>query len=86
MEETLSHTRSRVCVLFFVVALCCSAKSSEARIHKPNNFHAFAILSQTDKVTSHHYEVLYDKYLQPIAGQDLRLLEGEEHFSQTVLL
>ena len=25
---------------------------------------------------SHHYETLYAKYLQPIAGEKLRLLEG----------
>ena len=29
-------------------------------------------------MTDHHYESLYDKYLEPIAGKELRLLEGEK--------
>ena len=70
------NTRHGLYIPLFVVTSWTLQLASGAR---PNRFYNIASNIQTDKVNSHNYEVLYDKYLEPIAGNKLRLLEGMEH-------
>ena len=63
-------------MLCVAVAWCFSAGLA-ARSVTPNRFHAIATSVRTDKVNDHHYEHLYEKYLQPLSNQTLRLLEGK---------
>lgn len=76
----MSYTSYRVYMLVFVATSYCLSTSSGARTKRPSAFHAIGMKVETDKVNSHHYDTLYDKYLQPISGEKLRLLEGKEHF------
>ncbi|KAI0124720.1 hard-surface induced protein 5 [Xylariales sp. AK1849] len=39
------------------------------------NFHEIALKYGTDKVTSHHYWFMYDKYFPPIRHQKIKMLE-----------
>lgn len=64
--------------LIYVVSAFCCYTVLGARFATPNHFHAVAMKVETDKVTGHHYEHLYDKYLQPHKDERLRLLESEE--------
>jgi hypothetical protein len=53
--------------------------NKESRIYT-NNFEKKSFLSvsqmyKTDKVTSHHYEILYEKYLRAYVGSNVHLLE-----------
>ena len=75
---TMAHTRHALYVLYVIVAFRRLPIAAGARIKRPNHFIAIASTVKTDKVTTHHYEALYDKYPQPIAGDKLRLLEGKE--------
>ena len=74
----MPHARHGLYILLFVVSSWHLRVASGAR---PNRFYTIASKIKTDKVDGHHYEVLYDKYLQPIAGKNLRLLEGKVHSS-----
>ena len=42
---------------------------------RPSKFYRLAHSLGTDKVTSHQYQTLYEKYLEPIKDHSLRLLE-----------
>ena len=74
----MPHSRHGLHILLLFVSAWHLRVASGAR---PNHFYAIASRIKTDKVDTHSYEVLYDKYLQPIAGQNLRLLEGKVHSS-----
>jgi hypothetical protein len=39
------------------------------------NFTTVAQMAGTDKIAPHHYDEAYDKYLQPLRCQELRMLE-----------
>lgn len=59
------------------LALCCSSvlHICAAREARHNHFLQIAKTTKTDKVTTHHYEHLYDKYLEPIKGEKLQFME-----------
>lgn len=77
-QERMSLSSSGAYVLLHVVSAWCFLEGSGAQTRSPHAFYAIARRVETDKVTEHHYETLYNKYLQPIADKRLRLLEGEE--------
>lgn len=64
---------------FFAHALCAQglSGSSLTRSAWQNRFFEVASVANTDKVSSHHYEALYNKYLDPVRLEPLRLLEGD---------
>ena len=76
----MSRTRHGVYIILCVLIAKRLHVACGARTKRSNNFYTIASRIKTDKVGSHHYEVLYDKYLQPIAGEKLRLLEGKKHY------
>ena len=64
---------------FFAHALCAQglSGSSLTRSARQNRFFEVANAANTDKVSVHHYEALYNKYLDPVRHEPLRLLEGK---------
>ena len=78
----MSFTRFGLYVFLFVVISSRLQVASGARkgTYWSNDFYTIASRVKTDKVNSHHYEALYDNYLQPIAGEKLRLLESKNLF------
>ena len=76
MRAQTSRKPCRVAVLSLVAMVWCFQHCHGAKTSRINRFYAVASKVGTDKVDSHHYETLYAKYLQPIAGEKLRLLEG----------
>ena len=74
----MSPIRHSLYIILVVVIFRRLQAASGARTKRPNRFTAIANGIQSDKVTAHNYAALYDKYLQPIAGDTLRLLEGEK--------
>ena len=77
-------------IVFSLIAQALSAHAlfgfSVASTGKRMPFQDVAAETQSDKMITHHYEFMYNRYLESLKHERLRLLEGEHSSHHRILL